>query len=215
MIVSYTDPSVLTDGIAERWAEPATDPREIDWPTRQAEAWIPYTVVDGRPVNPAAPTGIHHGRGWLGYWGENRMADAFVTATDRHGRRHLAMVERADGNGWALPGGGVEAGESGAEAAARELWEETGLGIDPDRFAPTAPQVVPDPRATDEAWAVTIVSFVDLGATTLPVLRGSDDAARAEWIPADSYDHLTSCLSGVYGGSVFTAHRKLLAELLG
>jgi 8-oxo-dGTP diphosphatase len=32
---------------------------------------------------------------------------------------------------WAIPGGFMEAGETTAEGAARELWEETGIRLDP------------------------------------------------------------------------------------
>ena len=32
---------------------------------------------------------------------------------------------------WTTPGGGLSAGETPAEGAARELWEETGLRVDP------------------------------------------------------------------------------------
>lgn len=40
---------------------------------------------------------------------------------------------------WVTPGGGVEAGETPAEAAARELWEETGLRVQPpDLLGPVA-----------------------------------------------------------------------------
>ncbi|GAA0445263.1 hypothetical protein Acor_83440 [Acrocarpospora corrugata] len=101
--VTYTHPDVLTTGVQEGWADPRTDPAHIDWPARQRAAALPFAVVNGRPLNPHAPTGIRYGRNELGHWGEQLAADAVVTATDADGSRWLAMVERRDGHGWALP----------------------------------------------------------------------------------------------------------------
>ena len=41
----------------------------------------------------------------------------------------LLLTQRADNGQWVLPGGGVESGESLAEACAREVLEETGLTV--------------------------------------------------------------------------------------
>ena len=48
---------------------------------------------------------------------------------------HLLMVRHIhDGRDyWTLPGGGIEAGESVLAAAKREVLEETGLSLEPDR----------------------------------------------------------------------------------
>lgn len=46
---------------------------------------------------------------------------------DEHGR--ILLTRRQDNGQWCLPGGGVEAGESVAEACEREVWEETGLSV--------------------------------------------------------------------------------------
>lgn len=46
---------------------------------------------------------------------------------DKGGR--VLLTKRTDNGQWCLPGGGVEAGESVAEACEREVREETGLSV--------------------------------------------------------------------------------------
>ncbi len=212
---TYTHADVLTLGVREGWADPETDPARIDWPARQAAAAIPFRVTGGRPVNPAAKTGIRHGRNQLGRWGENLMADALVTvACARY--RYLLLVERGDGLGWAVPGGSVEPGETGVQAAVRELAEETGLAVPAGLCQLRQSRYVPDPRASDEAWAVTIAVSIDLGcAGEVPFVAGADDARQAQWVRAGTYEDLAATLDQVYGGRVFAAHAGMLREFLG
>ncbi|MGW0501803.1 NUDIX domain-containing protein [Micromonospora sp. NPDC003241] len=215
---TFTHPSVLA-GIAAgaSWADPTMNPADIDWTTRRAAAAIPFPLVDGRPVNPYAPTGIRYGRNELGHWGEQQCADAIVTLKGPLGGRWLLLVERADGHGWALPGGYVDPGEEPAAAAYRELAEETGLIVRRARAHVTMPaRYVPDPRASDESWMVTTSVHIDLGSGhyTLPTVTGHDDARRARWLPANDYAELTRYLADMHVGTVFPAHRNLLADIL-
>ncbi|MEU4576090.1 NUDIX domain-containing protein [Nonomuraea sp. NPDC023979] len=217
---TYTHPDVLAAAQrGESWADPITDPTQIDWKPRQAAAAIPFEVVDGRPLNPAAPTGIRYGRNELGHWGEQLCGDAAVTVTDENGKLWLAVIERGDGHGWALPGGTAEPGESGEDTAIREFAEETTARVPSDAPRTVWPaRVVPDPRASDEAWMTTVLVHVYLGTmrrADFPSLEGADDARRAQWVLADNYSVLTSYLADAYHGKVFPAHEGVLAELLG
>ena len=80
--------------------------------------------------------------------------------------------------GWALPGGFVEAGESVAAAARRELREETGLDVELTELFHVYADPARDPRGPT-------LSVVFIGrARGTPV--GADDAAEARVFPLDA-----------------------------
>jgi ADP-ribose pyrophosphatase len=212
-----THPEVLTRGVAEGWADPETDPALIDWDKRLAAAAIPFDIsADGRPLSPFPPATIARGRNQLGRWGENLVAHALVTAC-RAGVRHVLLVQPGDQVAWRFPGGHVRAGETGPQAAMRELAEKTGMVIrDPALCHPWPARHVDDPRASDEAWAVTVPVWTDLGELTeLPEVVGGIGATAA-WIPARDYPHLLATLKAEHrDGRIFRAHADMLRQLLG
>jgi 8-oxo-dGTP diphosphatase len=46
----------------------------------------------------------------------------------------LLLHQRSDNGLWSLPGGAIDPGEEPAEAVIREVWEETGLRVEPVRI---------------------------------------------------------------------------------
>jgi 8-oxo-dGTP pyrophosphatase MutT (NUDIX family) len=47
----------------------------------------------------------------------------------------ILLLNRSDGRGWCLPCGWVDVHESPVQAAVREVWEETGLRVEPAVYA--------------------------------------------------------------------------------
>lgn len=112
------------------------------------------------------------------------------------GRILLLDQDTGDGRSWSLPGGKVEEGEPLGEALAREMREETGLGVEPgrllyvcDHLPAGGPHVlhitmearriggaVGDVRAGADSRTIRGVRFVRLGE--LPSLGFSDRFVR-------------------------------------
>jgi 8-oxo-dGTP pyrophosphatase MutT (NUDIX family) len=57
-----------------------------------------------------------------------------VTGIIYDDRRRILLVHHADRGLWVAPGGSIEPNESPADATVREVWEETGLVIEPIRI---------------------------------------------------------------------------------
>lgn len=99
----------------------------------------------------------------------------------------IVLIERKNPpNGWALPGGFVDYGESLETAAMREALEETGLNVKLKGQLHTYSDPQRDPRHHT-------VSTVFI-ATAEGIPKGGDDAARAEIfdegnLPPLAFDH--------------------------
>ena len=76
-------------------------------------------------------------------------------------RDRVLLQRRSDGGQWGLPGGSVEVGESVTEAVVREVREETGLEVMPERligvYSDPALQVVRYP--TGHVWHYVTTLF--------------------------------------------------------
>jgi 8-oxo-dGTP pyrophosphatase MutT (NUDIX family) len=67
--------------------------------------------------------------------GHDMLMMPAVAAIIFNDRGEVLLQLRSDNRLWALPGGAIELGEEPAEAVIREVWEETGLHVLPERIS--------------------------------------------------------------------------------
>jgi len=90
----------------------------------------------------------------------------------------ILLIQRKDDQLWAMPGGAFEVGETPAEGACREAWEETGVAVEPLRLVG-----VYDSRLCGSRTAAHLYQFVflcrprDAGAQPGP----SNETLDARW----------------------------------
>jgi 8-oxo-dGTP diphosphatase len=92
-------------------------------------------------------------------------------------------------NHWALPGGFIDMDEKVADAARRELQEETGVKIDHIDFLGYYDDIDRDPRGRTVSFAFTAIT--DKSSHRV---KAADDASDAQWyaihqLPLLAFDH--------------------------
>lgn len=129
-------------------------------PAAEVEAWMRQPGAPGGPLP---------------------VVDAAVF--DSQGR--ILLIQRSDSGEWALPGGGLDVGETPAEGACRETLEETGLtarmthliGVyDSRRWQP------------DKSWH--LYAFLFMGEPVAGEARPTHEALAVGWFTADNLPNL-------------------------
>ena len=108
---------------------------------------------------------------------------AGAVVTDSSGRVLLVRRGREPQKGrWSVPGGSAEPGETLREAAAREVFEETGLRVRVGREL----WCLAIPAGADRTYEVHDFAATVIGGTLTP----GDDADDARWVTPAELDEL-------------------------
>ena len=114
-------------------------------------------------------------------------------------RDRILLVQQLESGVWTAPGGAVDPDELPADAVVREVWEETGLYIEPVRIlgvhgGPTC--LVTYPNGDRTSYVMTVFECVVRGGA----LRGqSDETSDAAFV---GRDELASYRTGTWVRSV-------------
>lgn len=134
------------------------------------------TFYRGDPKNAPKPTQPAH----LG-------ANAIITCQGK-----LLLERRRDSNLWGLIGGGVKKQETSLQAIVREVYEESGLRIPPQRFRKLAVYGEPGRIAAYQdgsIWRMVIVVY-GLSLETIPQMRVSSESKELRFFAQEELKNI-------------------------
>lgn len=125
---------------------------------------------------------------------------------------HVLLVQRrsAPGEGlWAIPGGYLNPNETFETGMLRELREETKIKVPEPvlRGNIKASKVFDAPGRSLRGRIVTNAFLIELPPGELPKVKGSDDAAKAKWVPLSEFEKMEDQL--------FEDHHHIISYFLG
>ncbi len=124
---------------------------------------------------------------------------------------HILLVKRGamPGKGmWALPGGYLNPKETLEQGMLRELREETRLKVPEPVLQGSiqARETFDDPNRSPRGRTITTAFLIHLkGQRVLPKVKGSDDAAHAQWVP----------IADLRAEELFEDHYHIIQVMLG
>ncbi|QLQ37100.1 NUDIX hydrolase [Micromonospora robiginosa] len=124
-------------------------------------------------------------------------AVTLVRDSEADGAGRILLLRQPPGHSWSLPAGLLERGEAPVVGAARELHEESGVRLSPDRLRPAVPNAVVHAKG----W-VDVVFEADVPASRTALKVDGAEVLEAAWHPLDDLPRLsraTANLLGYYG----------------
>ncbi|MEU2612664.1 NUDIX domain-containing protein [Micromonospora sp. NPDC007271] len=112
-----------------------------------------------------------------------------VTAFVQDERGRVLLIKRSDNSLWALPGGAQDVGESTAQAAVREVEEETGLHVEitgiSGIYSDPAHVIAYDNGEVRQEFSICLRARVVGG-----VMRTSSESSEVKWAEPESIQAL-------------------------